>query len=363
MLAEEKKGMVIDMITLEQVIKELGSYDKKPIKIMEVCGTHTSSIFKHGIRSMISPKLELISGPGCPVCVTESAYIDKLVEYSLKENHCVLTFADMLKVRGTSMSLTEAKAVGGKVRMLYSPLAAVKLAIEEPETQFIIAAVGFETTTPIYALIMDEVIKNQINNIRLLTSMKTILPALTYICENEEGIDAFLCPGHVSVITGSRIYEELVKKYHKPFVIAGFEGEHILGAVYEIVRQINDQSFHTKNLYPSVVSEEGNKKAQELIEEYFEAVDDNWREIGRIPESGLRLREKYREYDAGSSFPVTQTEHPKGCRCRDVVLGRIHPVDCPLFYKVCTPMNAIGPCMVSTEGACGIWYKNGGKSQ
>ncbi|MBP1756882.1 MAG: hydrogenase formation HypD protein [Firmicutes bacterium] len=351
------------MITLEQVIKELGSYDGRPIKIMEVCGTHTSSIFKHGIRSLISPKLELISGPGCPVCVTSALYIDKLVEYSLMEKHCVLTFADMLKVKGTTMSLTEAKAVGGKVRMLYSPLSAIKLAKEEPDTQFIIAAVGFETTTPIYALIMEEVIKSNINNIRLLTSMKTILPALTYICDNEKGIDAFLCPGHVSVITGSRIYEELVMKYQKPFVIAGFEGEHILGAVYEIVQQITEGSFHTKNLYPSVVSVEGNKKAQELVEEYFEEVDDDWREIGRIPSSGLRLREKYHSYDAGSSFAASQTDSPKGCRCRDVVLGRIHPVDCPLFHKVCTPMNAIGPCMVSTEGACGIWYKNGGKNQ
>jgi hydrogenase expression/formation protein HypD len=351
------------MITLEQIIEELQSYDGKPIKIMEVCGTHTSSIFKHGIRSLISGKLELISGPGCPVCVTSALYIDKLVEYSFRENYCVLTFADMLKVRGSKMSLTEAKASGGKVRMLYSPLAATKLAMDEPEIQFVIAAVGFETTTPIYALIMDEVIKNDIKNIRLLTSMKTILPALTFICENEKGIDAFLCPGHVSVITGSRMYEELVTKYKKPFVIGGFDGEHILAAIYEIVHQINNQSFHTKNLYLSVVSEEGNLKAQEMVDHYFESVDEDWREIGVIPSSGLRLREEYLRYDAGSSFAEHQEDSPKGCRCRDVILGRIHPIDCPLFHKVCTPMNAIGPCMVSTEGACGIWYKNGGMNR
>jgi hydrogenase expression/formation protein HypD len=348
------------MITLDQIIKELKNYDGKSIKIMEVCGTHTSSIFKHGVRSLISEKLELISGPGCPVCVTSAEYIDKLVEYSLRNNYCILTFADMLKVKGSKQSLADAKASGGKVRMLYSPLSAIGMALEEPETQFIIAAVGFETTTPIYALIMDEVIKQNIKNIQLLTSIKTILPALTYICENEPGIDAFLCPGHVSVITGSRIYEELAVKYNKPFVIAGFEGEHILAAVYEIARQIKLNSFRVTNLYPSVVGEAGNERARDLVDQFFEAVDEDWREIGRINASGLRLRAKYRYYDAGSEFYSEPSESPKGCRCRDVILGRIYPVDCPLFYKVCTPVNAIGPCMVSTEGACGIWYKNGG---
>ena len=346
------------MVTLEQMIRVLGEYDGEPIRIMEVCGTHTSSIFKHGIRSLLSPRLELISGPGCPVCVTSALYIDKLVEYSLLEGHCVLTFADMMKVRGSTMSLAEAKAAGGRVRMLYSPLSALKLAREEPATQFVIAAVGFETTTPIYGLIMDEVIKDNISNLKLLTSMKTMVPALTYICENEKGIDAFLCPGHVSVITGSHIYEALVQKHKKPFVISGFEGEHIVAAVYEIVRQLRDGGIRTSNLYPSVVSEGGNPKAEELVQKYFEAVDDDWREIGVIPASGLRLKREYRDYDAGSSISFASENSTRGCRCRDVILGRIHPVDCPLFSVVCNPMNAIGPCMVSTEGACGIWYKN-----
>lgn len=346
------------MKTLDQIKKELKEYDGRPIKIMEVCGTHTASIFKSGIRSLLSPKIELISGPGCPVCVTAPAYIDKLIEYSLKEKHCVLTFGDMMKVKGTGMSLTEAKAQGGKVKILYSPLGAIKLAKEEPETQFVFAAVGFETTTPIYGLIMDELIKEDIKNLKLLTSIKTILPALTFICENEKGIDAFLCPGHVSVITGSRIYTELAKKYEKPFVIAGFEGEHILGAVYEIIRQIGSRKAEVKNLYPSVVTEEGNQNARELVEKYFEAGVEEWREIGRISASGLRLKKEYEEYDAGSRFESTAVQQQKGCRCRDVILGRIYPADCPLFEKVCTPMNAVGPCMVSTEGACGIWFKN-----
>jgi len=183
------------MKTLEAIKKELGEYEGKNIKIMEVCGTHTSSIFKNGIRSLISPRIQLISGPGCPVCVTASSYIDRLVEYSLKDNHCVLTFGDMMKVKGHKLSLTEAKATGGNVKILYSPLSAVKIAIKSPETQFIFAAVGFETTAPIYALMIEEIIKNNIKNLKLMTSIKTIIPAISYICENEKNIDAFLCPG------------------------------------------------------------------------------------------------------------------------------------------------------------------------
>ncbi len=348
------------MKTLDQIKEELKNYDGRPIKIMEVCGTHTGSIFKHGIRSLLSPKIQLISGPGCPVCVTNAAYIDKLVEYSLKDGHCVLTFGDMMKVKGSRMSLTEAKAAGGRVDILYSPLSAIKLAADNPGTQFIFAAVGFETTTPIYALMMDELVQNNIQNLKLLTSVKTIIPALEFICENEKEIDAFLCPGHVSVIIGSGAYEDLAQKYRKPCVIAGFEGEHILGAVYEILSQIKHQSFCVKNLYTSVVSEEGNEKAQELVNQYFEAVDDDWREIGVIPESALRLKKEYEEYDAGSVLDACVSKGPKGCRCSDVILGRIQPADCPLFGQVCSPLNAIGPCMVSVEGACGIWYKNRG---
>lgn len=346
------------MKTIDRIKEELLQYDGKPIKIMEVCGTHTASIFKNGIRSLLSPKIQLISGPGCPVCVTSSAYIDRLVGYSLQEKHCVLTFGDMMKVKGTRMSLTEAKAVGGKVRILYTPLAALTIAAEDPETDYVFAAVGFETTTPIYALMLEEMIAKGIKNLKLMTSIKTIIPALTYICENEKNIDAFLCPGHVSVITGSSIYEELAKRYEKPFVVAGFEGEHILLAVYEIVRQILHHREGVKNMYTSVVSEDGNRKASELILKYFESTDDYWRGIGKIEQSSLKLKSGFAEYDAGSSFEAAEEKLPKGCSCKEVILGRINPVECPLFGKVCTPLNAIGPCMVSTEGACGIWYKN-----
>lgn len=347
------------MKTLMQVIHELKEYDGEPIKIMEVCGTHTSSIFKNGIRSLISSKIELISGPGCPVCVTSSTYIDQLVAHSLKEDGCVLTFGDMMKVKGTKYSLTQAKAMGGHVKILYSPLMAVQEAMEHKQINFVFAAVGFETTTPIYGLLIGEIMKHKIKNIKLLLSLKRIIPALSYICEHEKNIDAFLCPGHVSVITGAAVYDKLAEKYQKPFVICGFEGEHILAAIYEIVGQRKNNQFRTRNMYVNAVSEGGNQKALAITQKYFEKTDDVWRGIGKIEHSALKLREEYRDFDAGSDNEEgTEEVMVKGCSCTDVILGRIHPIDCSLFGKVCTPTNAIGPCMVSTEGACGIWYKN-----
>lgn len=346
------------MLTLQQIISELKDYDGKEIKIMEVCGTHTASIFKNGIRSLISPKIKLISGPGCPVCVTPSVYIDKLIAIALKENHCVLTFGDMMKVKGNQLSLTEVGAIGGKVKVLYSPLDAISIAKENPSIQYVFAAVGFETTTPIYGILMEEIIKNDIENLKIITSLKLISPALSYVCENEENIDAFLAPGHVSVIMGSNLYEDLLKKYERPFVVSGFEGEHILAAIYEIMQQLKRKQYSVKNMYTSVVTKEGNKAALEIVDKYFESKDDYWRGIGLIEQSGLGLREEYSQYDAGSSFDEYKENPPKGCRCSDVILGRINPNECPLFGIKCSPLNAIGPCMVSSEGVCGIWYKH-----
>ncbi len=343
---------------IREVIDELKSYDGRPVKIMEVCGTHTSSIFKNGIRSMISPKIKLISGPGCPVCVTSAAYIDHLTEFSLKEDHCVLTFGDMMKVKGTTMSLTEAKASGGNVKILYSPLMALTQAREHKNVQHVFAAVGFETTAPIYALMVEEMQQKNITNLKLLTSVKTVIPALSYICEREKNIDAFLSPGHVSVITGADSYRELAEKYQKPFVIAGFEGEHILAAVYEIMNQLKAGRYEVKNMYASAVKEKGNEKARDLLSKYFEQGDDFWRGIGIIENSALRLKKKYEMFDGGSHIEGINEEMPKGCRCTDVILGRKNPAECPLFKTVCTPLQAIGPCMVSSEGACGIWYQN-----
>ncbi len=348
-------------MTLDEMIKALAAYDGPQIKIMEVCGTHTSSIFKNGIRSLISPKIKLISGPGCPVCVTPSVYVDKLVRIAMQKGHCVLTFGDMMKVKGSQMSLTNAVGQGAHVKVLYSPLDAIKTAEEHPEIQYVFAAVGFETTTPIYGVLLDEIESRDIQNLKLLTSLKIMVPAISYVCENEDKIDAFLAPGHVSVIIGCDIYQDLAEKYKKPFVVAGFEGEHLLAAIYEIVMQMEQGRYEMKNMYKNAVSEKGNPAALSVIGKYFELKDDFWRGIGVIEQSGLRLKGQYQKYDAGSSFDEYQEQMPKGCRCSDVILGRITPPECPLFAKVCTPLDAVGPCMVSTEGVCGIWYKNRGR--
>jgi hydrogenase expression/formation protein HypD len=346
------------MLTLEKVTEELKNYKGRKIKIMEVCGTHTASIFKAGIRSLLPEGIQLISGPGCPVCVTPSGYINELIAYASQENYEVLSFGDMMKVRGSKYSLTQAKAMGGHVRFLYSPLQAVKLAKENPGITFIFAAVGFETTAPLYAILLEEMEREGIRNLKILTAIKTMIPALSYLCEKEEGIDGFLCPGHVSVIIGSKVYEPLAEKYQKPFVVTGFEGEHILAAVYDIMTQVSTGEYRVKNLYTSAVKEEGNKKAMEAVLQYFEPSDAWWRGIGSIPSSGLALKKKYSSYGICNEVSEEEESLPTGCRCTDVILGRISPSQCPAFGKRCTPMDALGPCMVSAEGACGIWYKN-----
>lgn len=347
------------MKKLSDIISTLQEYDGRPLRIMEVCGTHTSAIFKNGIRELISPQIKLISGPGCPVCVTGEGYIDRLVQYSLTENSTVLSFGDMMKVKGSSLSLSEAKAEGGSADIFYSPLSVLQRAKEHPDTRYIIAAVGFETTIPIYCLLLEALEKENIQNVRLLFSVKKILPALNFLCENENGIDAFLCPGHVSVVIGSNVYNSLAERFHKPFVISGFEGEHILLSVYEILRQLEKGEAAVRNFYPSVVTEDGNQTALRLIDKYFEPADEYWRGIGVLPLSGLKLKKTFKKYDAGSGLNEQTDKKENGCRCTDIILGRKSPPDCPLFGKACTPEHAVGPCMVSTEGACGIWYQNG----
>lgn len=344
----------------EQIIKYLKEYQGDEVNIMEVCGTHTASIFKSGIRSLLSPKIRLISGPGCPVCVTPAAYIDRCIEYALKENHVLCTFGDMMKVPGEKGSLAQAKGDGAKVELMYSPLEILEKAAANPNITYVIAAVGFETTAPAYALVMEEAIARGLQNIRIITALKTVMPALTWICENEKGIEGFLCPGHVSVIIGSQSYGELAETYHKPFVVTGFEPEYILAAIYDVVRQLEARSDGktVHNLYSNAVKPEGNQKAQTLIEKYFEPGAAVWRGLGPIEDSGLYIKEEYQRFDGGSRGLDRDIELPESCRCGDVIVGRINPNECPMFGSGCHPVSPYGPCMVSSEGACGIWYRN-----
>lgn len=346
------------MSNLKEIINYLKNYDGREVKLMEVCGTHTASIFKNGIRSLISDKIKLISGPGCPVCVTPAVYIDKVIEYSKKPNHIVLSFGDMLKVPGTLQSLSEAKADGGKVELMYSPLDVIEKASLNPEITYVIAAVGFETTVPPYGLLIKQAKEANIKNIRIVTALKTIIPALDWICAVGEDIDAFICPGHASVIIGDAVYEPLAHKYNKPFVVAGFEAEHILAVIYDIVKQLEGGQSKVHNLYQNVVRHDGNKKAKDLIFEIFEEGPAAWRGLGTIDGSGLYLRSEYSEYDVGSRGLDEDVLINKACRCGEVIIGRINPPECPLFGGLCNPLKAMGPCMVSSEGSCGIWYRN-----
>ena len=344
---------------IREIIDYLKSYDGRELKLMEVCGTHTAAIFKNGIRSLISPKIKLISGPGCPVCVTPTAYIDKCIEYAMMPNHVLLTFGDMMKVPGTNESLSEAKGRGAaNIQLMYSPFEAVEKAQQHPELTYAVAAVGFETTAPAYALMIQEAVKKGISNIKLVTALKTAIPALHWICENQEDIDGFMCPGHVSVITGSRVYDELASLYRKPFVVTGFEAEHILASLYRIVKQIEKNDGHTENLYRNAVKDDGNPKALAVMEKVFQTGPAMWRGLGIIEDSGLYLKDEYAEFDGGSFELYADMELPAGCGCADVIVGRINPDQCPMFGEKCTPLKPFGPCMVSSEGACGIWYRN-----
>ncbi|WP_092321804.1 hydrogenase formation protein HypD [Butyrivibrio sp. YAB3001] len=342
----------------KEIARALREYDGEEVRIMEVCGTHTAAISENGIPSMLSPKIKLISGPGCPVCVTVTAVIDKLIELSLTENTVVLTFGDLIRVKGTFKSLADAKAEGAHVKMVYSPLESLELAKANPSINYVFAAIGFETTTPVYATVLDEAIKRNIHNLRLLTSLKTMPEVIRWVVNSGNDIDGFIAPGHVAAITGADIFAKLSKELSIPFVVSGFKGKQLLLTIYAIVSMKGTAGF--RNLYKEVVSDEGNLKAQELVSKFFTLSDASWRGMGKIPGSGMILKDEYREYDAGS-IGLDEDHMPKGCSCAEVLVGKLKPNECPLFGKVCTPDNAHGACMVSTEGSCYNYFVSGRK--
>lgn len=338
----------------EDIVRDLKEYAGEAVSFMEVCGTHTAAIAKSGIRSMISDRIRLVSGPGCPVCVTVSAYIDRLCGLALKDLHEVVTFGDMMRVPGTRGSLMDQKARGGRVRMVYSPFDCLRLAKENPDIVYVFAAVGFETTAPIYALMIEQAEREGLRNLRFLTSVKTMPGAIEWICSKNSGIGGFIAPGHVSVITGSGMYRPIAQKYGLPFAVASFDGPGILAAIYSLL-QIKGQG-KVVNLYPSAVREKGNERAAELLNKYFEPGEAFWRGMGGIPGSGLYLRKEFLQYDAGSRENMRDSDDIGGCRCGDVLTGNLAPADCPYFGRLCTPQSPKGACMVSMEGACYSWY-------
>lgn len=343
-------------MNITDITEFLSNYDGEELSFMEVCGTHTAAISENGIPSILSKKIKLISGPGCPVCVTVADYIDRLCTLALEDNTCVVTFGDLIRVPGSSSALQETKSKGGQIRMVYSPFEIIDLAEKDTDTTYVFAAVGFETTTPIYAVLLEKIIEEDIKNIRLLTALKTMPAAIDTLCQMGGRIDGFIAPGHVSVITGANEFKSLAEKYNLPFVVSGFKGEELLASIYALVK-LKGQG-KVLNLYKSAVTDTGNDKAKTLVNKYFEPCDAVWRGIGKIKNSGMALKKEYAAYDAGSRELIHDNVKNKKCRCGEVITGFSSPCDCPLFAKACTPENPQGACMVSNEGSCFHYYIN-----
>jgi len=328
----------------------------KIFKIMEVCGTHTAAIMRGGLRDLLPPEIRLVSGPGCPVCVTSADYIDGVIASAEELDAVVVSFGDLFRVQGVSGSSFASKRAEGRAFVpVYSPFDAVVLARDNPQKNYIFAAVGFETTIPVYALILETVCRENIKNLKLAFSLKTMPEALDWLCRTQE-IDGFICPGHVSVIIGKSAYIPLFEKYRKPFVISGFMPEEILTAIKEIYAQIQTGFYSIKNLYPSVVKDQGNARAKKLIETYFIKSDGLWRGIGMIPDSAPVVRPEYADHVI--NIAEQKNNLPDGCHCANILTGRSTPDECPLFRKVCRPDEPAGACMVSAEGSCRIYYEN-----
>lgn len=345
-------------MTFEEICAYLREYDGKPITIMEVCGSHTAAIAKYGIKDILSEKIRLISGPGCPVCVTPSAYIDKLIELAKTPGYCVASFGDMLRVPGSVQSLSEAKSEGAKTVMVYSPMDLLKLAEQNPNTIYVFAAVGFETTAPVYTLLLEEAMKRDLHNIKLLTSLKTMPRVIDWLLNNGAKLDGFLAPGHVCAITGSAYFEELAQKHQIPFSVSGFGDRELVMAIYGLVKMIENGKATVKNFYTAVVEEQPNEIAKSKLDKFFATASARWRGMGEIEASGLVLRKEYECYDAGSIGLVEDIKRNKGCCCGKILMGQMQPEDCPLFQKVCSPEHPQGACMVSYEGGCYQHYLN-----
>ncbi len=342
--------------TIASKIKDL-TPKKGKIKICHICGTHEWTVTHYGLRSLLPENVEVIAGPGCPVCIVPAAEVDEAVQ--LAQMGIVVTcFGDVLRVPGSESSLLKAKANGADVRIVYAVSDAVEMARKEPEKQFVFFAVGFETTAPSTAV---EALGNPPKNFSFLVSHRLIPPAMELLLGvGDLQIDGFIAPGHVSMVIGLKPYELFPRVYRMPTVVAGFEPNDVLMAIYMIIKQVNEKTARLENEYPRVVKWEGNTKALDMMNKAFKVTGGNWRGIGRLPDSALVLREELKVLDAREKFGV-RVEQGKdillGCECHLVIIGKIKPNECPMFMKACTPAKPVGACMVSSEGTCRVWSK------
>lgn len=344
--------------TIEKAKSTITGYNGKKLRIMEVCGTHTHEMFRLGIRGLLPESIDLISGPGCPVCVTPVGYIDEAVMLALEKNAVICTFGDLIRVPGTEMSLAGARSRGGDIRPVYSPLDAVEMAKSEPDRQIVFLAVGFETTTPSACIAVKKARKLGLENFSILAANKTMPNAYKALMNS---VDAYLYPGHVNAITGTAVCEDM-KNLGVSGVVAGFTASELITAIAVIIEKSKTGEPFFVNCYPRVVTAEGNIPAQKLMAEVMKPCDSEWRGLGVIPMSGMKLRDEYSELDARIKFdlPKISGKANPACRCGDVLQGKCKPSDCKVFGKVCTPQHPVGACMVSTEGACSAYYQYGG---
>ena len=346
----------------EEILSAIEALPLQSACLMEVCGTHTVAIARSGLKRMLPKHIQLLSGPGCPVCVTPGEVIDRVLELAMEKNVIITTYGDMVRVPGSTPgdSLQRRRALGADVRIVYSPVDAVEIAKENPEREIVFLGVGFETTAPGTAAAVLTAKDAGVKNFSVWSMLKTVEPALRALIKMEGfNVQGFLCPGHVGTIIGEKGFAFLPGEFGIPAVISGFEAEDILLSVYMLLKQIDEGTPKVENEYTRAVSEKGNVLAQKMMESCFEPRFDLWRGLGGIDRSGLGLRKELAEFDAEKKFTVPAPSKPKptACRCGEVITGRIYPQACPMFAKRCTPEDPVGPCMVSSEGACAAAYK------
>jgi hydrogenase expression/formation protein HypD len=340
------------------LVHAISRESRLPLRIMEVCGGHTMAIRKYGIQHLLPANIELLSGPGCPVCVTDRQSIDKAIRLARIPGTIITTYGDLIRVPGSGSSLNHEKAAGADVRIVYSTLEALTIARENPGQQVIFLGIGFETTTPSSAVALMEASRQGIGNFCLYSMHKVMPPAMAALIDQGVRIDGYIGPGHVTAVAGADMYDALISEYRISVVISGFEPVDLLQSIYMLVKMQQEGRFGVEIQYTRAVTPEGNSKARELVSRFFEPSDDVWRGLGTIPGSGLKVRKEYEALDAEKRFDlqVKPVPEPRGCLCGEVLRGLKKPDQCTLFGKVCTPVNPVGACMVSGEGACQAYY-------
>jgi hydrogenase expression/formation protein HypD len=351
---------------LKHAIETEAAKLEEPLYLMEVCGGHTHTIMKYGLIQLLPENIHFVHGPGCPVCIMPKERIDQAIDLARMEDTILVTLGDMIRVPGSKSSLAQERAEGRDIRPLYTPLDAIKIAEENPDKKVVFFAIGFETTTPMTAALLEQVEKKGIGNLFVHINHVLVPPAVRAIMDSGEAkVNAFIGPSHVSVITGSKIYEPLSEAYRTPIVVSGFEPVDVLEGILMTVRQKNEQRAETETQYTRAVNREGNLKAQSLIGKFLEPRGHfRWRGIGDIPDSALKLRDTYAKYDAEVQFADVLSNEPiddhKLCICGQILKGLAGPKDCKVFGTACTPSSPLGSCMVSSEGACNAYYRFSG---